>query len=96
MPLHYEPGGGSGNGVMAGGALVSGALIVGKGNGIIGSLANGQQGQVLSIDEHGALVWMNVVPGTIGEIPVATGALLGLVRSSDPSLPDSIAVNTIG
>lgn len=76
--------------------LVPGALVVARSDNTVGSLAKGQPGQVLSTDEDGALVWVSVAPGTVGEIPVATGALLGLVRSSEPTLPDSVAVNADG
>ena len=95
MPLQYNPGSLT-EGVMAGGALVPGALIIGYPNGTIGSLVSGQAGQLLSIDEQGTLAWVTVVPGDTGQIPIATGALLGLVRASDPSLPDSVAVTAAG
>lgn len=65
-------------------------------SGKLRSLTAGSPGQVLSVDGNGALVWMTPVPGSLEEIPTASGALLGMVRSSDGSAPDSVAVDSEG
>lgn len=65
-------------------------------DGALGSLAQGERGQILSVDEHGGLTWVNPASGVIDDIPIATGVLVGGVRSSTPALLNSVAVDTSG
>lgn len=90
MPFLYRGNKAQGEGGIPG-VFVDGALLVGKEGGA-GSLANGAPGQVLSVSDRGRLLWATI---PVPELHVA-GALLGGVRSSDDSLPNSVAVDAQG
>ncbi len=90
MPIHYKPPARAGGVTLDGGAI-PGALVIAKEEGKLGAFMLGAAGQLLSVDDAGALTWITLAPGTGDAIPIATAALVGLVRSS--ALPDTITVN---
>ncbi len=90
MPIHYKPPVPVGGATLDGDA-VPGALVVAKEGGKLGAFTVGAAGQLLSVDDAGALTWITMAPGTGEAIPIATAALVGLVRSSGTT--DTIAVD---